>query len=71
MSHPDPRHDVEHVRIDDEPYAPTRKSPTPPCPDCDGRGTFIHPPGDFWYSFSVDWCPSCDGTGRSPHDDQE
>ena len=41
-------------------------APTTPCPDCDGRGTFIHPPGDFWYSSSLDWCGQCDGVGHVP-----
>jgi DnaJ-class molecular chaperone len=61
MSHTDPQHDPENVRIEDAPYAPTT-----PCPDCDGRGTFIHPPGDAWYSSSLDWCGQCDGVGHVP-----
>jgi DnaJ-class molecular chaperone len=70
MSHPDPQHDPENVRIEDAPYSPTN-SPTLPCRDCDGRGEFTYPPSLDWYSGQTDDCPTCDGTGRSPNDDQE
>jgi DnaJ-class molecular chaperone len=62
MSHPNPGHDPENVRIEDAPSAP--------CRDCDGRGEFTYPPGPAWYAGQTDACPGCDGTGRSA-DDQE
>ena len=63
MSHTDPHHNPQNVRIED--------APTTPCSYCDGRGTFVHAPGAAWYSSSLDWCEHCDGTGRSPNDDQK
>ena len=42
----------------------SRQPPPTPCPDCDGHGTVIHPPGDAWDSSSLDWCGQCDGVGH-------